>query len=78
MPLQISSFAQVITAKPGDNLFALAALYLGDATQWNRIAEANLAALNGIADPFLPAGAFVTLLMPPVRRNAGGGIFGGA
>ncbi len=51
----------------GGNLFRLAAEQLGDATQWIRIAQ-----LNNIADPML-AGV-VTLLIPDVDPNAGGGI----
>lgn len=70
------SLSAVVTAQPGENLFAIAARYLGDATQWNRIVALNLAALGGVADPFVPAGAVVTLLIPPVSRKAGnGGIF---
>jgi nucleoid-associated protein YgaU len=76
MALQVASFQQVVTAKPGDNLFTLAMIYLGDATQWNRIAELNLAALGGVADPFIQPGAFVTLILPPVRTSATGGVFG--
>jgi hypothetical protein len=73
----VSAFAQVITARPGDNLFALAAFYLGDATQWNRIAQLNLAALGGVADPFIQPGAFLELSLPPVKIKGGnGGIFG--
>lgn len=72
----VSTFAPIVTAQPGDNLFRLAAVYLGDASQWNRIAQLNLAALGGVADPFLPAGATVTLQMPPVRAKGNGGIFG--
>lgn len=54
----------------GGNLFVLAAQYLGDATQWNRIAR-----VNGITDPMITGS--VTLLMPPVDNNAGnGGILG--
>jgi hypothetical protein len=54
----------------GGNLFQIAAQYLGNATQWNRIAE-----LNGLTDPFL-AGP-VTLSMPPVSASAGnGGVLG--
>lgn len=62
---------QVITiAVAGGNLFALAAQYLGDATQWNRIAS-----LNGLTD-FLITGT-MTLQIPPVDANAGnGGILG--
>lgn len=54
----------------GGNLFQIAAQYLGDSTQWNRIA-----ALNGLTDPFL-AGP-VTLEIPAVDASAGnGGILG--
>jgi hypothetical protein len=53
------------------NLFALAAQYLGDATQWNRIA-----ALNGFTD-FLVSGLTAPILIPPYDANAGnGGILG--
>jgi nucleoid-associated protein YgaU len=50
----------------GGNLFALAAKYLNDATQWNRIAAAN-----GLTDPVLTG--VTTLLIPAVNANAGGG-----
>lgn len=54
----------------GGNLFMLAAKYLGDATQWNRIAT-----LNGLTDPMLTG--ITTLKLPPVDANAGnGGILG--
>ena len=54
----------------GGNLFAIAAQYLGDATQWNRIARAN-----GLWDPMLTG--IVTLKIPPIDANAGnGGILG--
>jgi nucleoid-associated protein YgaU len=54
----------------GGNLFQIAAQYLGDATQWNRIA-----ALNGLYDPMITG--TVTLLLPPYNPNAGnGGILG--
>lgn len=52
----------------GGNLFALALEHLGDATQWNRIAQAN-----GLLDPFLNGTA--TLKVPAVDKNAGGGVF---
>ena len=53
------------------NLFALAAEYLGDATQWNRIAD-----LNGFTD-FLVSGLTAPILIPPYDANAGnGGILG--
>jgi hypothetical protein len=51
------------------NLFRIAAMYLNDATQWVRIAQ-----LNALRDPWL-AGP-VTLRIPPVDPNAGGGIAG--
>jgi hypothetical protein len=53
------------------NLFQLAAQYLGDPLQWNRIA-----ALNGFTD-FLVSGLTQPILIPPVDKNAGnGGILG--
>jgi nucleoid-associated protein YgaU len=52
----------------GVNLFQLALQELGDATQWNRIAE-----LNGLIDPFLDG--IVTLQIPKSDPNAGGGIY---
>lgn len=51
----------------GGNLFALAAQYLGDATQWVRIAQ-----VNGLNDPVLTG--LVTLVLPPVDPAAGGGV----
>lgn len=51
----------------GGNLFRIALTYLGDATQWVRIAQ-----LNGISDPMLSG--TVTLLIPPVDPSAGGGV----
>lgn len=51
----------------GGNLFALAAQYLGDATQWIRIAQ-----LNRLKDPMLTG--VVTLQLPQADANAGGGI----
>ena len=50
----------------GGNLFQIAAVYLGDATQWNRIAK-----LNELSDPFLIG--TVTLLIPQRNKNAGNG-----
>lgn len=52
----------------GGNLFQLALEHLEDATQWNRIAQAN-----GLIDPFLTGP--MTLKVPAVDRNAGGGVF---
>jgi len=51
----------------GGNLFQIAAAQLGDATQWIRIAQ-----LNNLSDPMLSG--VVTLSIPPVDPNAGGGI----
>jgi nucleoid-associated protein YgaU len=51
----------------GGNLFRIALRYLGDATQWVRIAQ-----LNGIADPMLSG--TVTLRIPAVDASAGGGV----
>jgi hypothetical protein len=51
----------------GGNLFAIAAIELGDATQWIRIA-----ALNNLSDPMLQG--VVTLDLPDNDPNAGGGI----
>jgi len=53
----------------GGNLFALAALYLNDATQWIRIAQANR-----LSDPQLTG--VNTLIIPPVNPAAGGAIAG--
>ena len=47
---------QTITV-PGGNLFQIAAQLLGDATQWNRIAE-----LNGLTDPMIYG--LTTLMIP--------------
>lgn len=52
----------------GGNLFQIALEELGDATQWNRIAE-----LNGLIDPFLTG--LVTLQIPKQDPNAGGGVY---
>ena len=55
----------IVTVAGGD-LFRLALVHLGDATQWNRIA-----ALNGLDDPVLSG--LVTLSLPAVNPSAGGG-----
>ncbi len=59
---------QTITVA-GGNLFALAAKYLNDATQWIRIAQAN-----GLSDPVLQG--VTVLVIPLVDAAAGGGIAG--
>jgi nucleoid-associated protein YgaU len=51
----------------GGTLFELASAYLGDATQWNRIAS-----LNGIGDPWLTG--LTTLVIPAENAFAGGGV----
>jgi hypothetical protein len=51
----------------GDNLFRIAAVELADATQWVRIAE-----LNSLSDPIIIS--MISLLIPDVNPNAGGGI----
>jgi nucleoid-associated protein YgaU len=51
----------------GGDLFHLALKYLGDATQWSRIAQAN-----GILDPQI-AGV-VTLKIPKVDLSQTGGV----
>lgn len=51
----------------GGNLYALAAQYLGDATQWIRIAQAN-----GMTDPFFTGQ--MTLIIPPVDPSIVGGV----
>ncbi|MFO0906769.1 MAG: hypothetical protein U0835_00115 [Isosphaeraceae bacterium] len=52
----------------GGNLFQVALQELNDATQWNRIAQAN-----GLIDPFLDG--LVTLTIPKADPNAGGGVY---
>ncbi len=51
----------------GGSLFQIASEYLGDATQWIRIAQ-----LNGLADPVLHG--LVILRLPEIDVAAGGGI----
>jgi L-ascorbate metabolism protein UlaG (beta-lactamase superfamily) len=51
----------------GGDLFRLAATYLGDATQWIRIAQ-----LNALSDPWLRGP--VTLRLPARDPAAGGGV----
>jgi nucleoid-associated protein YgaU len=58
---------QTITVA-GGNLYRLALQYLGDSTQWNRIAQ-----LNSLIDPMLTG--IVMLQIPSVDPSAGGGIY---
>lgn len=51
----------------GGSLFQIASAYLGDATQWIRIAQ-----LNALSDPMLQG--LVTLRLPEADAAAGGGI----
>lgn len=51
----------------GGNLFSIAASFLGDATQWIRIAQ-----LNQLDDPIILG--VVTLLIPSVNPAATGGV----
>jgi hypothetical protein len=60
---------RVIQTPPGANLFALAAQYLGDATQWVRIAQQQTPV---IVDPFL--GASQSLLIPDPSTPPSGGV----
>jgi hypothetical protein len=52
------------------NLFVLASQLLGDATQWNRIAQTN--AVPGALPDFMVFGP-ITLKVPPVDKTAGNG-----
>ncbi len=61
--------ARILTAV-GGNLFRLAMLELGDATQWSRIAG-----LNGLLDPELDG--VVTVRVPARDTQAGGGLVRG-
>jgi hypothetical protein len=56
-----------IVTVAGGNLFAIAAKYLNDATQWIRIAQANK-----LSDPVILG--VTVLVIPPVNASAGGGI----
>ncbi len=53
-----------VTVSGGD-LFRVALQYLGDATQWNRVAR-----LNGLSDPVLVG---LQVLALPARDSAAGG-----
>jgi hypothetical protein len=64
-PFVTASVTRTITVA-GDNLFAVAARELMDATQWDRIAR-----LNKIVDPWLEG--IVTLKLPRVDSQTGTG-----
>lgn len=57
---------QSIIAAGGQNLFALAAQYLSDATQWIRIAQ-----VNGLSDPFIAAQTTLTIPDPDPTQAGG-------
>ena len=59
---------QTVTVN-GGNLYQLAAQYLGDATQWVRIAVQN-----GLSDPFIASATPITLVIPDVNPQATGGV----
>jgi hypothetical protein len=57
----------------GGNLYQIAMVYLNDATQWNRIVQANLNPAGGPPlDPSLTG--INTLSIPAVNSNLTGGI----
>jgi hypothetical protein len=57
---------RTVTVTGGD-LFHIALQYLGDATQWNRIAQAN-----GLLDPVVTG--TTTLIMPAPNPDLTGGV----
>jgi hypothetical protein len=57
---------QTVTVSGGD-LYHLASQYLDDATQWNRIAQAN-----NLIDPVISG--TVTLVIPAKNAQLGGGV----
>ncbi len=59
---------QTITVN-GGNLYQIAAQYLGDATQWIRVALQN-----GLTDPFIEVSQPVTIIIPDDDPNATGGV----
>ena len=52
----------------GGNLYRIALEQLGDATQWNRIAQ-----LNGLLEPVVTG--LVMLKIPAIASNVSGGIY---
>jgi len=57
---------QQVMAQPGTTLFHIAARYLGDASQWSRVAL-----INGIQDPYLNEAT--TLNLPTALIGLGQG-----
>lgn len=62
--------APVLRHVVGEDLFAIAAHHLGDASQWYRIAQ-----LNKLTDPWITAP--VDLRLPNRIKAGNGGILGG-
>ncbi|MGN6536405.1 MAG: hypothetical protein ACTHKQ_11840 [Mesorhizobium sp.] len=67
-PIPAAATNRVVTVA-GGNLFTLAAQYLGDATKWYQIAQAN-----GLTDPMLTG--ISTLIIPQNSIPSNGGILG--
>ena len=53
---------KTIIAQPGTTLFHISAEYLGDATEWSR-----LALINGISDPF--SIDFRSIIIPYIEKK---------
>lgn len=66
-PTRSPQGARTVSAVNAD-LFALAEQYLGDATQWTRIADLN--AVDGVPPDYLVTGP-VTLTIPPKGSGTG-------
>ena len=75
--MSLSALPQLQVTVASTDMFTLAASYLGDATQWNRIASANhYLNSDGFVDPFIDIVAQLTI--PPIDPSRGnGGILGG-
>jgi hypothetical protein len=58
--------AKIVTTDGVTTLFHIAARELGDALQWWRIAD-----LNGINDPWVPAGLLLKIPQPQASNNGG-------
>jgi len=67
LPVRSPAGPTSIAVVGGENLFYIAAKYLGDATQWWRIADLN--AFPGVPPDFIVSGPG-QLLIPPVNPNA--------
>lgn len=77
MPVQVPFPTKTVWAS-ATTLFDVAAQYLGDPTQWDRVARANPQLFNGITEGFMVdpwIGAAVELYIPPIRKVTNGGAF---